>query len=47
VEHTIEMLQARRQRYGLSYVVIREADVGSAASRMDALAPVAARLAGR
>ncbi len=47
VEHIIEMLQARRQRYGLSYVVIREADVGSAASHMDALAPVVARLAGR
>jgi alkanesulfonate monooxygenase SsuD/methylene tetrahydromethanopterin reductase-like flavin-dependent oxidoreductase (luciferase family) len=46
VEHIIEMLQARRQRYGLSYVVIREADVGSAASHMDALAPVVARLAG-
>jgi alkanesulfonate monooxygenase SsuD/methylene tetrahydromethanopterin reductase-like flavin-dependent oxidoreductase (luciferase family) len=47
VEHIIEMLQARRQRYGLSYVVIREAGVGSAASHMDALAPVVARLAGR
>ncbi len=47
VEHIIEMLQARRQRYGLSYVVIREADVGSAASHMDTLAPVVARLAGR
>jgi len=47
VEHTIEMLRARRRRYGLSDVVIREADVGSAASHMDALAPVVARLAGR
>ena len=47
VEHIIEMLQARRQRYGLSDVVIREADVGSAAAHMDALAPVVARLAGR
>ena len=34
VEHIIEMLQARRQRYGLSYVVIREAHVGSAASHV-------------
>jgi alkanesulfonate monooxygenase SsuD/methylene tetrahydromethanopterin reductase-like flavin-dependent oxidoreductase (luciferase family) len=47
VEHIIEMLQARRQRCGLSDVVIREADAGSAASHMDALAPVVARLAGR
>ena len=47
VEHIIEMLRARHQRYGLSDVVIREADVGSAASHMDALAPVVARLAGR
>ena len=47
VEHVIEMLQARRQRDGLSDVVIRAADAGSAASHMDALAPVVARLAGR
>jgi hypothetical protein len=33
VEHIIEMLQARRQRYGLSYVVIREADSALAALR--------------
>ena len=32
VEHIIEMLQARRQRYGLSYVVIREAESAMAAA---------------
>jgi len=46
VEGIVETLQARRERFGVSYVVVRDSDAGSPVSIMEAFAPVVARLAG-
>jgi probable F420-dependent oxidoreductase len=47
VERIVETLYARRERFGISYVVIRESDLGSGPSFMEAFAPVVARLTGK
>lgn len=46
VDRIVETLQARRERFGISYVVVRDSDEGSAVSTMEAFAPIVARLAG-
>jgi probable F420-dependent oxidoreductase len=46
VEQIVETLLARRERFGISYIVVRDSDAGSPVSIMETFAPIVARLAG-
>ena len=47
IEQIVDTLVARRERFGVSYVVVRDSDAGSPVSVMDTFAPIVARLAGK
>ena len=47
ISQIVETLQSRREQFGISYIVVREADEGSEISAMESFAPVVARLAGK
>jgi alkanesulfonate monooxygenase SsuD/methylene tetrahydromethanopterin reductase-like flavin-dependent oxidoreductase (luciferase family) len=46
VDRIVETLLERRERFGISYVVVRDPDAAAPVSVMEAFAPVVARLAG-
>lgn len=47
VDQIVETLLARRERFGISYVVVRDTDEGSPVSAMKSFAPIVARLSGK
>jgi alkanesulfonate monooxygenase SsuD/methylene tetrahydromethanopterin reductase-like flavin-dependent oxidoreductase (luciferase family) len=46
VEQLVETIQVRRERFGITYAVIRDSNEGSAVSIMEAFAPIVARPTG-
>jgi probable F420-dependent oxidoreductase len=46
VDRIVAALRAHRERFGISYVVVRDSDAGADGSVIEAFAPVVARLAG-